>query len=226
MGILGRLGSLGDNEVPFVPKAVEGEYSANRHDRYWLLLEMDSSFDGSEGCYSLAIENDGRHFVLKIPVDEVFSDPHDSHSLLEDKWKRYFGSDSQKAANWKHSNGHMQGKHWTTNISPTPSSRPTCVATVQARKRVLWFAILSSVLLNLLTKHFQCLILLLIVSCRPSTLFLISFSSSRLVKPQGHFTNSGASPTYISSASTLSPSSNCSLSPTRKISRSFQSPGA
>jgi hypothetical protein len=51
------------------------------------------------------------------------------------------------------------------------------------------------------------------------------FSSSGLVKPFGHFTCTGASPTWMLFASTLSPSSNWSLSPARKISRSFQSPG-
>jgi hypothetical protein len=114
----------------------------------------------------------------------------------------------------------------TSKSSPTPSSRPTCVATVQARNRVLCDSILFSPLpLNGLTKQFQCLILLFTVSWRPSTLFLMSSSSSGLVKPLGHFTYSGASPTYMLSASTLSPSANCSFSPTRKISRSFQSPG-
>lgn len=116
MGVFARLAPPEENEITFIPKASEGQYSADRHDRYWIQMEMDSSFTGAAGSYSLAIDNDGTQFVFKIPVDEVFSDPHDSHALLENKFKRCFGSDSAKAANWKLSNGHMHEKFWAFRI--------------------------------------------------------------------------------------------------------------
>ena len=117
MGVLARIAPPEKNEVAFMPKASDGQYSADRHDRYWIQMEMDSSFDGTEGSYSLAIEKDGTQFVFKIPIDEVFSDPHDSHALLENKFKCFFGNDSPaKAANWKLSNGHMHGKFWAFRI--------------------------------------------------------------------------------------------------------------
>ena len=71
----------------------------------------------------------------------------------------------------------------------------------------------------------HCLNLLFIVSCLERTLFIMCSLSSGIVTHAGHFTRSGASPTYPSSASTLSNGSKYVTREARKISRSLYSPG-
>ena len=58
-----------------------------------------------------------------------------------------------------------------------------------------------------------------------ATYFVVFFAGS-LVRHFGHFTWSGASPKYPSSASTCSPSSSSPISPMRKIIRSLYFPGS
>jgi hypothetical protein len=77
MGILAQFAQPKQNKIPFLPMP-EGEHLANLHDRFALLIKMDPLFAGGEGSHSLAIKKEGTQFALKIPVDDVFSDPHDA----------------------------------------------------------------------------------------------------------------------------------------------------
>jgi hypothetical protein len=77
MGILSGLAEPEENEIPVVPECSEGDHLADPHNGHALMIKMDSSFTGAEGTCSLAIKEEGTQFVLKIPVDNVFSDPHD-----------------------------------------------------------------------------------------------------------------------------------------------------
>ena len=78
---------------------------------------------------------------------------------------------------------------------------------------------------NTCFRMLHCLNLLFTVSCLLLTMPIILCFSSGMPIELGHFTLSGASPSYPSSASTLSNGSSHVIKLERKISRSFFSPG-
>jgi len=78
---------------------------------------------------------------------------------------------------------------------------------------------------NTCFRMLHCLNLLFTVSCLLLTMPIILCFSSGMPIELGHFTLRGASPSYPSSASTLSNSSSHVIKLERKISRSFFSPG-
>jgi hypothetical protein len=119
IGVFAQLAPPSGRETnPFQAKAVERQCAAHQHGRCWLQqLELDSSIHGTEGSCIPAIKKGGTGLVFKTPVKESFSDPHDCHWLLKGVWKRFFENNSQKAADWKVSNGHALGKFLTFRIS-------------------------------------------------------------------------------------------------------------
>jgi hypothetical protein len=74
------------------------------------VIDLPGSFSGAKGSYKLAIDKKGTELVFSVPVDEVFTDPHQVHSLLTEKYGRLFSGDSAKTHNWKEAARPMKGK--------------------------------------------------------------------------------------------------------------------
>jgi hypothetical protein len=98
------------DEIPWIPLHNHHTYCANGFNRYQFVIDMPSSFTGKKGTYNVSIENEGTELALKLPISEVFTDPHSIHSLLLDEFHRTFSDDSAKVKAFKDASKHMKGK--------------------------------------------------------------------------------------------------------------------
>jgi hypothetical protein len=102
--------AVGVKEVPWRPVFSRHTYPAKGHDCYMYVIDLPGSFSGVKGSHKLGIEKNGTELIFSVPVDEVFTDPHQVHSLLTANYGRLFSSDSAKTHNWKESARPMKGK--------------------------------------------------------------------------------------------------------------------
>jgi hypothetical protein len=80
------------------------------HNYYMYVIDLPGSFSAAKGSYKLGIDKNDMELLFKVPVDEVFMDPHQVHSLLTQEFGRMFWPDSAKTHNWKESAKPMKGK--------------------------------------------------------------------------------------------------------------------
>jgi hypothetical protein len=99
-----------DDEIPWLPLFSHHRYPVKEHDRYMYVIDLPGYVSGDEGTYKLGIEKQGTELVFKVPVEEVFTNPHSAHSLLTKEFGRKFSADSAKEHSWKESAKHMKGK--------------------------------------------------------------------------------------------------------------------
>ena len=64
-------------------------------------LELPAHFDGKSKNYKVAIKQNGMELVVHTKYDEVLTNPHHIHSMLEAKHGRNFSDDSSKTLAWK-----------------------------------------------------------------------------------------------------------------------------
>jgi hypothetical protein len=97
-----------EHEVPWLPVFSRHTYPAKGHDRYMYVIGLPGSFSGAKGSYKLGIDKNGTELFFTVPVDEVFTDPHQVHSFLTEEYGRLFSSTVTR--NWKESARPMKGK--------------------------------------------------------------------------------------------------------------------
>jgi hypothetical protein len=75
------------------------------------VINLLGSFSGAKASYKIGIlDRDGTQLFFKVPVDKVFTDPHQVHSLLTKEFGCMLSLDSAKTHNWKESTKPMKGK--------------------------------------------------------------------------------------------------------------------
>jgi hypothetical protein len=99
-----------DDEIAWVPVYQATRYPALKHDRYQLAIDLPGSFSGEAGSWKTGVDRDGTCFFLKLPIDEIYTDPFHIHSYLEHFHKRLFSDDSALKQNWKNDAKARKGK--------------------------------------------------------------------------------------------------------------------
>jgi hypothetical protein len=97
-------------EVVWIPVFSEHTYPAKTHNHHVFIIEPPNSFTGEEGTYKLVVEKSGKELVMKVPISDALSDPHNVHGLLTHEYLRIFANNLAKEQNWKTKCKPMQGK--------------------------------------------------------------------------------------------------------------------
>ena len=74
-----------EKEVPWLPVFSKHTHPANGHDRFMFVIGLPGSFSGVKGSYKVGIDKNGTKLLFSVPVNKVFTDPHQVHSLLTEK---------------------------------------------------------------------------------------------------------------------------------------------